>query len=74
MKKMMFILWAALLLNACTSRYASNGEAIYMQSHNGALLDVPPPLTKSNISYFYVLPQQSENPRVSIVPPGSTNA
>lgn len=60
---------AVLSLTACTTKYASNGEQLYLYSRNGAKLIVPPPLTSSNISYFYVLPAQNQDSRVSIMPP-----
>lgn len=64
--------WCCLLiilsLTAC-NRYASNGEILYLRSHNGVPLEVPPPLTSSNLSNFYDLPPQTHNPRVSIIPP-----
>lgn len=69
MKKLFFVLLASLFLTACASKYATNGEHLYLQSRNGVKLDVPPPLTSANLSYFYVLPQQSEDPRVSIASP-----
>ncbi|WP_237759013.1 hypothetical protein [Legionella birminghamensis] len=56
------------LFSAC-SRYASNGENLYLGSHNGPSLNVPPPLTSENISHFYDLPDQRQNAQVSIVPP-----
>lgn len=66
MKKLSFIVLAALALTACNSRYASNGENLYLQSRNGEALVVPPPLTSANISNFYDLPQQTQDARVSI--------
>ena len=71
MKKLSFIICAALVLSACSSRYASNGESLYLNSRNGAKLEVPPPLTSANISGFYDLPQQNQDARVSIAPPVS---
>jgi len=68
-KKLSFIVLAALALTACNSRYASNGENLYLQSRNGEALVVPPPLTSANISNFYDLPQQTQDARVSIAPP-----
>ncbi|CAM2858096.1 hypothetical protein [Legionella worsleiensis] len=70
MKKLSFIVLATLVLSACNSRYASNGETVYLQSHNGVKVVVPPPLTQANISNFYNLPPQNQDARVSIVPPG----
>lgn len=62
------VLISALLLAAC-SAYTSNGEKQYLQSRNGATVVVPPPLTDSNISHFYDLPQQNQSAQVSITPP-----
>lgn len=69
MKKLVLIILATLALSACSSRYASNGENIYLQSRNGVKIVVPPPLTTSNISSFYDLPPQNQDARVSIAPP-----
>ncbi|KTC85855.1 MULTISPECIES: hypothetical protein [Legionella] len=68
MKKNVVLLISALLLAGC-SAYTSNGEKQYLQSKNGATVAVPPPLTDSNISHFYDLPQQNQNAQVSITPP-----
>lgn len=69
MKKLVFVVLAILVLSACSSRYSSNGESLYLQSRNGEKLEVPPPLTRANIGNFYDLPPQTENARVSIAPP-----
>ena len=68
MKKLCFITCISLALFGC-SRYATNGESLYLMSRNGPILEVPPPLSKANISNFYDLPQQNQNARVSIAPP-----
>lgn len=70
MKKLCFIIFVALVLAGC-SRYASNGENLYLSSRNGPSLEVPSPLTRANISSFYDLPQQNQDARVSISPPVS---
>ncbi|WP_298625742.1 hypothetical protein [uncultured Legionella sp.] len=70
MKKLSFIVLAALALSACNSRYTSNGENVYLHSRNGVQIVVPPPLTNANISNFYNLPPQNQDARVSIAPPG----
>ncbi|HHF7367200.1 TPA: hypothetical protein ACPSKY_002326 [Legionella bozemanae] len=70
MKKLGFIVFFVLLLSGC-SRYASNGEHLYLSSRNGPSLEVPPPLTRANISNFYDLPQQNQDAQVSIAPPVS---
>lgn len=69
MKKLCFVVCAVLLLSACGGRYASNGENLYLKSRNGEKLEVPPPLTRANISDFYNLPPQNQDARVSIAPP-----
>lgn len=69
MKKLSCIILASLVLSACSARYSSTGEDMYLQSRNGERLEVPPPLTSANISNFYDLPPQTQNARVSIAPP-----
>jgi uncharacterized lipoprotein len=70
MKKLGVLIFVVVVLSGC-SRYASNGENLYLSSRNGPILDVPPPLTKTNISSFYDLPQQNQDARASIAPPAS---
>lgn len=69
MKKISCIVLTALALSACSGRYSSTGEEVYLQSKNGAKLEVPPPLTRAYISNFYDLPPQTQNARVRIAPP-----
>lgn len=70
MQKIGLILLTSLLLASCgASYYTTNGEKHYLQSRNGPNLVVPPPLTKTNMSEFYNLPPQDNDPRVSIEPP-----
>lgn len=69
MKKWAVFVLGGMVLSSC-SHYASNGEYQYLQSRNGPSLVVPPPLTESNISFYYNLPAQTGDPRVSIAPPG----
>ncbi len=71
MKKLSFILVGMVLICSGCSRYASNGESLYLNSRNGPQLEVPPPLSKANVSNFYDLPQQNQDARVSITPPVS---
>jgi len=68
-KKLGFIVLGVLALSACSMRYSSNGEGLYLNSRNGVKLDVPPPLTNEYISNFYDLPPQNQDARVSIAPP-----
>lgn len=58
------------LLSACSS-YTSRGEQLYVSSHNGPHLVVPPPLGSENINHFYDLPAQNQNVKVDINPPDS---
>jgi hypothetical protein len=60
---------SSLLLCACSSRYASNGENQYMNSKNGPNLVIPKPLASDRISHFYDLPQQTQPAIVNIAPP-----
>lgn len=68
MKKIGFFLVSVVFLAAC-SQFSSNGDKHYMQAKNGANLKVLPPLNESNISHFYDLPAQNQNPTVNIKPP-----
>ena len=67
-KKFGFIFILGLLSVGCT-QYTSNGEKEYLHARNGAKVVVPPPLTDSNISHFYDLPQQNQSALVNIAPP-----
>jgi uncharacterized lipoprotein len=68
-KKLGFVVFATLALSACSSRYSSNGDNLYLQSRNGVKLEVPPTLTTANINSFYDLPPQNQDAQVSIAPP-----
>ncbi|TAL62551.1 MAG: hypothetical protein EPN84_06300 [Legionella sp.] len=69
MKKLGCVVLAGLVLSGCAGRYSSSGEQKYMQSRNGAKVQVPYPLTTDNMSNFYDLPPQNQDPRVNIAPP-----
>lgn len=72
MKRFVYILALGVLLNACAKNevlYGSSNKKAYLQSKNGPELIVPPPLTTSNISNFYDLPNQTQDARVHITPP-----
>lgn len=71
MKKLSCLMLCSLVLISC-SKYSSNGENLYLQSKNGQKVEVPPPLTSSNISNFYDLPEQTQDPKVNIQPPVDT--
>ncbi len=68
-KKTGIIVISSLWLTACSSYYSSNAETNYLKSRNGPDLVVPPPMTKANMGYFYNLPPQNQDARVSIEPP-----
>lgn len=68
MKKLSCLVLGLFVLSGC-SKYSSNGEYLYLQSRNGQKVEVPPPLTSTNISNFYDLPEQTQNAKVSIEPP-----
>ncbi len=68
-KKICFIIGLAFVISACSGKYSTNGENLYLKSRNGEKLEVPPPLTRANISDFYNLPPQNQDARVSIAPP-----
>jgi uncharacterized lipoprotein len=69
-KKISYVMLIS-LLSGC-SYYASQGEALYLQSTNGRNLQVPPKVADKNISHFYDLPAQNQNAQVSIAPPADT--
>ncbi len=51
------------------SDFSSSDQDQYLSSKNGKDLLVPPPLTNSNLSDFYVLPDQNQDAKVSVSPP-----
>lgn len=51
------------------TEYASNDKLQYLKSRNGPDLVIPPPLSGSNISAFYRLPDQTQHAKVAINPP-----
>jgi uncharacterized lipoprotein len=68
-KKLSFIVCIGLVISACSERYSSSGESLYLKNRNGPELIVPTPLTKENMSNFYNLPPQNQYARVRITPP-----
>lgn len=68
-KKVIWVSLSSFVLSACSSYYASNAETTYLKSRNGPELIVPPPMTTANMSYFYNLPVQTQQAKVSIKPP-----
>lgn len=69
----LFLLGIFVLLAGCftfdRSEFASSDQDRYLTSKNGKDLLVPPPLTNSNLSDFYVLPDQNHNPKIGVEPP-----
>lgn len=57
------------MLGGCSLTGGENND--YLTSRNGPDLVIPHPLTTQNISHFYDLPPQNQDPRVSIKPPTS---
>ena len=55
------------------SEFASSDTDRYLSSKNGKNLVVPPSLTSSNLSDFYVLPEQNQNPKIGVEPPVITS-
>lgn len=56
------------------SEFASSDTDRYLTSKNGKDLLVPPPLTNSNLSDFYVLPDQTQNAKIGVEPPVARKA
>ncbi|MBA2649245.1 MAG: hypothetical protein H0U75_06530 [Legionella sp.] len=73
MKKLSCVVWMMLILSGC-ARFSTNGEKIFVHSHNAPKLVVPPPLTCEYISDLYDLPPQDEDPTVSVLPPIGAHA
>lgn len=68
MQKILFILLLSIMLGSC-SIFPSQAEQLYMENQNGDMLMVPKPLTDEHLSTFYVLPIETDNPRISTLPP-----
>lgn len=68
MQKIISFIFLCTLLSGCGS-LKSDAENEYLKSRNGHDLVVPNNLSEQNISHFYDLPPQNQNPRVSIKPP-----
>ena len=51
------------------SDYESNDKDQFLASKNGTILVVPKSLTNSNVSDFYILPDQTQNAKIDIMPP-----
>ncbi len=52
-----------------SSEFSSNDTHEYLHSRNGQNLVINQPLTDSNISDFYQLPNQTKPAKISIKPP-----
>lgn len=70
MQKTVNLIFLSALLSACSS-LTSDAENDYLKSRNGPDLVTPNKLSDQNISHFYDLPPQNQNPSVSIKPPQS---
>ena len=68
-RKIGFWLMCLLCLASCATKYASNDRQQYLSSRNGVHLEVPPPLTNTNMSGFYELPTPEGAKKVSVAPP-----
>lgn len=64
------VLALATVLSGC-SKYASNGEALYLSARNGPNLVVPSPLSSVSISHYHDLPDVPNPAPVNLAPPGS---
>ena len=73
--KKLFVLSFSIVLSGCISwqpsDFDSNNKDQYLTSKNGPDLLIPPPLTNSNLSDFYVLPDQTQDPKIAIEPPAA---
>lgn len=65
-KKLSILGVACLCLTSCIF---NNDDQSYLKSQNGPPLVVPNPMTTTNLGYFYHLPTQNQDARVSIEPP-----
>lgn len=68
MKKFLSLAFLCLAIASC-SKYATNGDNLYLQSRNGETIVVPKPLTRANISDANDLPEQKQSATVSVEPP-----
>ena len=59
-----------MMLAGC-SKYASNGEALYLSARNGPNLVVPSPLSSVGISHYHDLAAVPNPAPVDLAPPGS---
>ena len=69
MQKYIVIISLILLVASCNANFMNNADKYYLFSANGRNLVVSPPLTNSNISHFYDLPQQNKQLYTDIKPP-----
>jgi hypothetical protein len=68
-RKIIGLILVSWFLTSCATYYSSTGEKRYLLSRNGSTLNVPPPLSRDNLSEFYTLPQQNQDPQINIEPP-----
>ncbi len=73
MKKIVTIFVFLQALSGCallpSAEFSSNDTHEYLHSRNGKNLGINRPLTDSNISNFYQLPNQTKPAKISIKPP-----
>ncbi len=73
MKKIVTIFVFLQALSGCallpSAEFSSNDTHEYLHSRNGQNLVINRPLTASNISNFYQLPNQTKPAKISIKPP-----
>ena len=69
MEKAGLLIGCFLCLTACSSHYLSNNKQLYAASRNGPRLEIPSPLSGSNMSGFYDLPTPDAVTKVSLSPP-----
>lgn len=67
MKKVVVTVLLSVGISACTPS-SGNADKQYLMSMNGPSVVAPTPLTNTNISRFYELPNPKKNAMVSIAP------
>lgn len=65
---------AVFLLASCSSQITTTAERDYVKAVNGPKLQVPAPLSSTEINHYYDLPEPATPySKVSIEPPGINN-
>ena len=65
------VIMLSAILCSCASQFGSSAENAYLNSRNGAYPVITAPLTSSNLSHFYDLPQEEAPVAVTITPPSA---